>query len=236
MLEFLKNSFHFSLKYRNKLSSLLYPAFCLHCQRKLSRPDLLLCLDCASSIFWIDRHECCPWCLSPSLEAWKKRECCRKKKVWIRPHISLFLPFGAISDVWKLFVRYRDESLAKLWASLALFRFTQLFPSFFSAIVPIPPPFFSGGLEKSKEVMIGKQLSYLSNVPLCQVLKRDLFEVLKKKKNSSSLYGKRILLLMGDLRETSMVKEAREKIREESPEAIFSLAIIDSRGEGRVAR
>ncbi len=193
-----------NISFAKPLIHFFYPSHCLHCEGAVKRPHHLLCLSCFEQIELIDPKSRCPIC-------WGPLPCkpCVKKPTPLRPHRSLFEPYGPILPLYQEFLRTkRTKTLASLIV-MALVRTSWPFPDLIVAPSepPLPkqdPPFI---LAKS----VGKLLERPVSLP------------------HERLQDKTVLLLTAPIRSAKEVAEARQGCQIFFPKKVYSLAFLDYR-------
>lgn len=183
-------------------SSVLYPAFCLHCDSSLESGSSLLCASCQISLEWIEPAERCRYCcsadISPKLRICSR--CLQKSPVFHRVSAAFDEQGAARALLYSL--KRGNAYLAKGAAAYMAWQWGRLEWPLPDAIVPIPTS-LSRWLQQgyNPRALLAQELGKILGVPVLKLIKRvsaqteaPLFERCTK-----NIFQEKKLLLVDDV-------------------------------------
>ncbi|WP_194847612.1 hypothetical protein [Candidatus Neptunochlamydia vexilliferae] len=186
------------------ITHFFYPSYCLHCEGTVAKPHHLLCSSCFEQIEPIDPKSRCPICWGPS-----PCKPCAKKPTPLRPHRSLFEPYGPILPLYQEFLKTKR---AKTLASLIVMALVHTSWPLPDMIVPqVTPPFPKEDPLFILAKSVGKFLERPVSLP------------------HERIQDKKVLLLNGAIRSAKEVVEGRRLLYTFFPQKVYSFALLDCR-------
>lgn len=223
--------------------SLLYPAFCLHCHQPMTINDVPLCPDCVSLLQLIDGNERCPLCFSSHYCPLQRicAHCDHLVPSVNRMAASFDYEGPAATLVRKL--KYGDAPhLAEGLGAMMVAQLCALNWPIPEVIVPVPisiARWIERGYNQSQ--LLSDLIGQMLHVPVVNVLGRKsgdfsqagLSRQQRMTLDGRSLYlkknaavtGKMVLLIDDVLTTGSTMNRCAEVLWEDSPLAIYALAL-----------
>jgi len=217
------------------VTQFFYPSFCLHCNRQTFGKEKWICKTCFDQIEWIDTTLACQTCGRPKRDR-VSLQCkqCRVRPSYLMPFCSCFFPEGPAYSLHEQLRVYESEDIAKIFASLLVVKWKKLGWPFPDAIVPIPDTRLESiSLKKQPNYLVAKALSKLLVRPFKPVLttyeKGTAFGFRTKTFFQGNLTDQKVLLIADMVRDSDMMRFARDAVLSLFPKTIYTLALFDRR-------